>query len=34
MIRNSLSPVSLHYFDRAPFVYNGKIGDVYVKYLP
>jgi arylsulfatase A-like enzyme len=28
------SPVSLEYFDRAPFAFNGKINEVKVKYLP
>ena len=27
------SPVSLDYFDRAPFAFNGKIDEVKVKYL-
>ncbi|MBK5396368.1 arylsulfatase [Pseudomonas sp. TH39(2020)] len=28
------SPVTLDYFDRAPFAFNGKINDVHVTYLP
>jgi hypothetical protein len=28
------SPVSLDYFDKAPFAFNGKIAEVKVKYLP
>ena len=27
------SPVSLDYFDNAPFAFNGKIDEVKVKYL-
>ena len=27
------SPVSLDYFDKAPFAFNGKIDEVKVKYL-
>ena len=27
------SPVSLDYFDKAPFKFNGKIEQVHVKYL-
>jgi hypothetical protein len=27
------SPVSLDYFDKAPFAFNGKIDDVRVQYL-
>ncbi|WP_085722923.1 arylsulfatase [Pseudomonas sp. R37(2017)] len=28
------SPVTLDYFDRAPFHFNGKVNDVHVMYLP
>ncbi|MDB6145601.1 MAG: arylsulfatase [Pseudomonas sp.] len=28
------SPVTLDYFDRAPFAFNGKVNDVHVTYLP
>ncbi len=31
---NPGSPVSLDYFDRVPFKFNGRIGDVHVVYLP
>ena len=31
---DSYSPVSLDYFDRAPFAFNGRIGSVHIKYLP
>ncbi|UCF22878.1 MAG: arylsulfatase, partial [Ralstonia sp.] len=31
---NSGSPVSLDYFDRVPFQFNGHIADVHVVYLP
>lgn len=31
---NPGSPVSLDYFDRVPFAFNGRIGDVHVQYLP
>ena len=30
---DSYSPVSLAYFDRAPFAYNGKISNVHIKYM-
>ena len=30
---DSYSPVSLSYFDRAPFKFNGKIGKVHIRYL-
>ncbi|MNV51631.1 hypothetical protein D3C71_1436870 [compost metagenome] len=28
------SPVTLDYFERAPFAFNGKVKDVHVTYLP
>ena len=28
-----MSPVSLDYYDRAPFKFNGKIEKIYVKYI-
>jgi hypothetical protein len=28
------SPVSLDYYDRAPFRFNGRIGDVHIVYTP
>ena len=31
--KDSYSPVSLAYFDRKPFAYNGEIGRVHVQYL-
>lgn len=31
---DSYSPVSMDYFDRAPFTYNGRIGKVHIRYLP
>ena len=31
---DSYSPVSLGYFDRAPFTFNGRIGKVHIQYLP
>jgi hypothetical protein len=31
---DSYSPVSLAYFDRAPFKFNGSIERVHVTYLP
>lgn len=31
--RDSYSPVSLAYFDRKPFVFNGKIDSLDVQYL-
>ena len=32
--QDSFSPVAEDYFDRAPFKYNGRIGQVHIKYLP
>jgi arylsulfatase len=31
--RDSYSPVALDYYDRAPFAFNSKLGNVYIKYL-
>ncbi len=28
------SPVSLDYYDKAPFKFNGKISNMHVKYIP
>lgn len=30
---DSYSPVSRDYFDRAPFTFNGRLGDVHIQYL-